>query len=109
VEQSLYLVECYSSAATAERAAELLTRLSELPGPDTVVPVSCIAVPSDEMCLCLVEADSAEAVHQALTQIAFGHERIVEAVSVTPARRSPSWTNAATPSASPSPSGAAFT
>jgi hypothetical protein len=82
VEQSVFLVECYTASATAERAEQMLARLSELPGRGTVVPVSCIAVPSDEMCLCLVEGDSAESVHQALTRISIGHERIVEAVAV---------------------------
>ena len=51
-----------------------------------MTPVSCIAVPADEMCLCLVESDSAELVQEALSRIAVGHERIIEAIQVSPVR-----------------------
>lgn len=86
VGQPLFLVECYASSATAELAAQMLTRLGSLAdGTPSVTPVSCIAVPADEMCLCLVESDSAESVRQALSSIELGHERIVGAVQVNPA------------------------
>lgn len=72
---------------------QLLTRLGSLAGDaghadgaPGITPVSCIAIPADEMCLCLVESDSAESVHRALTSIAMGHERIVGAVQVSPVR-----------------------
>lgn len=51
-----------------------------------MTPVSCIAVPADEMCFCLVESDSAELVRDALLRIAVGHERIVGAIQVSPVR-----------------------
>ena len=85
--QPLFLVECYSSSATAELATQMLAQLGSLadeaPG---LTPVSCIAIPADEVCLCLVESDSAESVHRALSKIAIGHERIVGAVQVSPVR-----------------------
>jgi len=87
VGQPLFLVECYSSSATAELATQMLAQLGSLadeaPG---LTPVSCIAIPADEVCLCLVESDSAESVHRALSKIAIGHERIVGAVQVSPVR-----------------------
>lgn len=87
VGQPLFLVECYASSATAELATQMLTRLGSLadeaPG---LTPVSCIAIPTDEICLCLVESDSAESVRRALSSIAMGHERIVGAVQVSPVR-----------------------
>jgi hypothetical protein len=86
VGQPLFLVECYTSPATAECAAHLLARLGSRAGDAAVTPVSCIAVPADEMCFCLVESDSAELVREALSQIALGHERIVAAIQVSPVR-----------------------
>lgn len=87
VGQPLFLVECYASSATAELAKQMLTQLGSLadetPG---LTPVSCIAIPADELFLCLVESDSAESVHKALSSIAIGHERIVGAVQVSPVR-----------------------
>ena len=81
------MVECYASSATAELAMQMLTQLGSLadetPG---LTPVSCIAIPADELFLCLVESDSAESVHKALSSIAIGHERIVGAVQVSPVR-----------------------
>jgi hypothetical protein len=84
VGQPLFLVECYTSPATAEGGAQLLARLGSAADDGTVKPVSCIAVPADEMCLCLVEADSAESIRQALGRMSIGHERIVGAVQVDP-------------------------
>jgi hypothetical protein len=86
VGQPLFLVECYTSPATAECAAQLLARLGASAGERAVTPVSCIAVPADEMCLCLVESDSAEFVQEALSRIAVGHERIIGAIQVSPVR-----------------------
>jgi hypothetical protein len=87
VGQPLFLIECYSSSATAELATQMLAQLGSLadetPG---LTPVSCIAIPADEVCLCLVESDSAESVHRALSSISIGHERIVGAVQVSPVR-----------------------
>ena len=66
---------------------QLMTRLGSLAGDAPgLTPVSCIAIPTDEMYLCLVESDSAESVRQALSSIAMGHERIVGAVQVSAVR-----------------------
>jgi hypothetical protein len=86
VGQPLFLVECYTSPATAEGAAQLLAQLGSSVEGAAVTPVSCIAVPADDMCLCLVESDSAELVQEALSRIAVGHERIVGAIQVSPVR-----------------------
>jgi hypothetical protein len=90
VGQPLFLIECYSSSATAELATQMLAQLGSLAGDADggpgLTPVSCIAIPADEVCLCLVESDSAESVHRALSSISIGHERIVGAVQVSPVR-----------------------
>jgi hypothetical protein len=86
VGKPLFLVECYTSPATAEGAAQLLARLSSSAEGAGVTPVSCIAVPTDEMCFCLVESNSAEAVQEVLARVAVGHERIVGAIQVSPGR-----------------------
>ena len=90
MEGPIFLVECDSSSATAEQAAQLLRRLSPLAGaasgPGPVTPVSRIAVPADQMCLCLVESDSGESLRQALSRMRIGRKRIVEAVQVSPDR-----------------------
>jgi hypothetical protein len=86
VGQPVFLVECYTSPATAECAAQLLAHLGASAGEGAVTPVSCIAVPADEMCLCVVESDSAELVQEALSRIAVGHERIIGAIQVSPVR-----------------------
>jgi len=90
VGEPLFLIECYASSATAEVAAEMLAQLRSGAnggsGASPVTPMSCIAVPSDEIIYCLVASDSADSVHEALTNMSIGHDRIVGAVEVKPVR-----------------------
>ncbi|HZE48517.1 MAG TPA: hypothetical protein VE074_03085 [Jatrophihabitantaceae bacterium] len=83
--QPIFLVECYTATATAEAAADLLTRLRILGSrfaTGALTPLSCIAVPGDEIFFCLVESDSLESVHRALQRTSIGYERVVGAFAV---------------------------
>lgn len=83
--QPLFLVECYSSSATAEAAADLLARLRALGSrfaSGVLTPLSCIAVPGDEIFFCLIESDSLESVHRALQRTSIGYQRVVGAFAV---------------------------
>ena len=72
-----YLVELYSIATTSDSAA--LARLRES---RAVRYLHSIAIPGDETCLHLVEADSAVEVAKAFERAGLQADRIVEAVGL---------------------------
>jgi len=82
-----YLVECYlphsrscelpDAAARAREAAQALTAEGA-----RIRYVRTTFVPSDELCLHVFEADSAEQVSEAIRRAGIEPERVVEAVTV---------------------------
>ena len=82
-----YLVECYvpnsrsrelpETAARAQEAAQILTAEGA-----QVRYLRSTFVPSDELCLHLFEADSADRVSEASKRAGIEPERVVEAVTV---------------------------
>ena len=77
-----YLVELYSTSATADSAA-----LARLGDGTTVRYLRSILIPGDETCLHLVEADSPERVAEAFERAGLAADRIVEAVDLQRRKR----------------------
>jgi hypothetical protein len=83
-----YLVERYVPRAASAQLAEIVATAKAAAGPteDSPALIRCLAVtlvPGDELCYCLFEAPSIEAVRQAHELARIPCERIVEAFHAT--------------------------
>jgi hypothetical protein len=76
-----FLVETYTSASAIadNRIRACLAGSAPAPASTPVRYLRSIFVPSDEMCLHLFEAGSAEAVREAIERVGLAADRIVEA------------------------------
>lgn len=83
-----YLVERYVPRATGAQLAEIVRTAQAAAGQagDSPGAIRCLAVtlvPGDELCYCLFEAPTIEAVRQAHERAQIPRERIVEAFHAT--------------------------